>query len=222
MPTRDCVRRSIGVQNARKASRRPLVSLQEQRPPARWTPISLIIQEPLRSSPLSKSILIGSTTNLQTDGTSKSQVKSILEALVTVGHKKLEKGGIFLVPGFAKFVVVKKPATTARKGINPLTREPGEAGARDREGQAGEGRQGCRPHLRGLGRPYPAFRRIGRSFAQFSTRSERPNPELPCLGSGFRDLREHGLCHKREDRHEPTLQGAVSRCKISAAFKDRS
>lgn len=51
-------------------------------------------------------------------------MKSILEALVTVGHKELEKGGVFLVPGFAKFVVVKKPATKARKGINPLTREP--------------------------------------------------------------------------------------------------
>jgi len=28
------------------------------------------------------------------------------------------------VPGFAKFVVVKKPATKKRKGINPFTKEP--------------------------------------------------------------------------------------------------
>jgi DNA-binding protein HU-beta len=29
-----------------------------------------------------------------------------------------------LVPGFAKFVVVKKPATKARKGVNPFNGEP--------------------------------------------------------------------------------------------------
>jgi nucleoid DNA-binding protein len=31
---------------------------------------------------------------------------------------------VFLVPGFAKFVVIKKPATKERKGINPFTKEP--------------------------------------------------------------------------------------------------
>ena len=35
-----------------------------------------------------------------------------------------EKTGAFFVPGFAKFVVIKKPATKARKGINPFTKEP--------------------------------------------------------------------------------------------------
>jgi len=30
----------------------------------------------------------------------------------------------FLVPGFAKFVVIKKPATKSRKGTNPFTGEP--------------------------------------------------------------------------------------------------
>jgi nucleoid DNA-binding protein len=29
-----------------------------------------------------------------------------------------------VVPGFAKFVVIKKPATKARQGINPFTKEP--------------------------------------------------------------------------------------------------
>jgi nucleoid DNA-binding protein len=73
---------------------------------------------------LSKSALIDSITKLQTDGTSKRQVKSVVEALVSVGHKELKKSGVFVVPGFAKFVVVKKPATKARKGINPFTKEP--------------------------------------------------------------------------------------------------
>jgi DNA-binding protein HU-beta len=75
-------------------------------------------------SPLSKSALVEAITKLQTDGTSKRQVKSVVEAFVTVGHKELKKSGSFVVPGFAKFVVVKKPATKERKGINPFTKEP--------------------------------------------------------------------------------------------------
>ena len=29
-----------------------------------------------------------------------------------------------MLPGFAKFVVIKKPATKERHGINPFTKEP--------------------------------------------------------------------------------------------------
>ncbi|MGY2917845.1 HU family DNA-binding protein [Bradyrhizobium sp. USDA 3262] len=54
---------------------------------------------------------IATTTEL-----SKRDVKNVLDSLVDVGHKELKKAGVFLVPGFAKFVVVKKPATKARKG----------------------------------------------------------------------------------------------------------
>jgi len=53
----------------------------------------------------------------------KRDVKNVMDTLVDVGHKELKKNGIFLVPGFAKFVVVKKPATKARKGTNPFTGE---------------------------------------------------------------------------------------------------
>jgi DNA-binding protein HU-beta len=55
---------------------------------------------------------------------SKKDVKGVLETLATLGYKELKKTGVFLVPGFAKFVVVKKPATKARKGTNPFTGEP--------------------------------------------------------------------------------------------------
>ena len=54
---------------------------------------------------------------------SKRDVKNVLDMMVDVGHKELKKNGVFLVPGFAKFVVVKKPATKARKGTNPFTGE---------------------------------------------------------------------------------------------------
>jgi DNA-binding protein HU-beta len=58
------------------------------------------------------------------DGLTKKDVKGVLQGLVDVAHKELKKTGSFVVPGLAKFVVVKKPATKARKGINPFTKEP--------------------------------------------------------------------------------------------------
>lgn len=54
----------------------------------------------------------------------KRDVKGVLETLAEIGYKELKKNGLFLVPGFAKFVVIKKPATKARKGTNPFTGEP--------------------------------------------------------------------------------------------------
>lgn len=62
---------------------------------------------------------IAETTEL-----TKKDVKGVLENLATLGYKGLKKNGVFLVPGFAKFVVIKKPATKARKGTNPFTGEP--------------------------------------------------------------------------------------------------
>ena len=53
----------------------------------------------------------------------KKDVKGMMEALAEVGYKELKKNGVFVVPGFAKFIVVKKPATKARKGINPFNGE---------------------------------------------------------------------------------------------------
>jgi nucleoid DNA-binding protein len=54
---------------------------------------------------------------------SKRDIKGVIETLANVGYKELKKAGIFVVPGFAKFVVVKKPATKAREGTNPFTGE---------------------------------------------------------------------------------------------------
>ena len=75
-------------------------------------------------SPMSKSALVEAITKIVGDKVTKREVKDVLEALVTIGHKELKKAGVFVAPGFAKFVVVKKPATKERKGVNPFTGEP--------------------------------------------------------------------------------------------------
>ena len=53
----------------------------------------------------------------------RKDVKAVIESLAAIGYKELNKSGAFVVPGFAKFVVVKKPATKERSGINPFTKE---------------------------------------------------------------------------------------------------
>jgi DNA-binding protein HU-beta len=54
----------------------------------------------------------------------RKDVKAVIESLAAIGYKELNKSGAFLVPGFAKFVVIKKSATKERSGINPFTKEP--------------------------------------------------------------------------------------------------
>ena len=73
---------------------------------------------------MSKSELIQKLADEHSEKLTRKDVKGILESLASVGYKELKKTGTFLVPGFAKFVVIKKPATKARKGINPFTKEP--------------------------------------------------------------------------------------------------
>jgi nucleoid DNA-binding protein len=74
--------------------------------------------------PMTKTQLIQAIADAAGEDVSKKHVKSVLEALTNIGHKQLKKSGVFTLPGFAKFRVVKKPATKARKGTNPFTGEP--------------------------------------------------------------------------------------------------
>ncbi|MDR3464608.1 MAG: HU family DNA-binding protein [Xanthobacteraceae bacterium] len=73
---------------------------------------------------ITKSELIEKITAEHSEKLTKRDVKGVLESLASIGYKELKKSGVFLLPGFAKFVVIKKPATKARKGINPFTKEP--------------------------------------------------------------------------------------------------
>jgi nucleoid DNA-binding protein len=54
---------------------------------------------------------------------SRKQVAAVFESLNTQIKKSLRSGGLFTLPGLLKMKVVKKPATKAREGINPFTKE---------------------------------------------------------------------------------------------------
>ncbi len=60
----------------------------------------------------------------ESSSVSKNDVKSVIEHMAIVGYKELNESGEFVIPGFAKLSVVNKPATEARKGVNPFTKEP--------------------------------------------------------------------------------------------------
>jgi len=57
---------------------------------------------------------------------SKKEIASVFEAMSEMIAKDLGKKGpgIFVVPGLLKLKIVDKPATKARPGINPFTKEP--------------------------------------------------------------------------------------------------
>lgn len=56
---------------------------------------------------------------------SKKDVGAVVDALTDVinGHLKKNGAGTFTMPGLFKIKTVRKPATKARKGINPFTGE---------------------------------------------------------------------------------------------------
>ena len=56
---------------------------------------------------------------------SRKQVATVLDALAQQIKAAVGKRGpgVFAVPGLMKITVINKPATKARKGINPFTKE---------------------------------------------------------------------------------------------------
>jgi DNA-binding protein HU-beta len=73
---------------------------------------------------MSKSELIQEIAEGYAGKLTRDDVKGVLGSLASVGYKEIKRTGAFVVPGFAKFVVIRKPATKAHKGVNPFTKEP--------------------------------------------------------------------------------------------------
>jgi DNA-binding protein HU-beta len=116
--------------------------------------------EAKKAGSISKSALVNAVVEAAGDVTRK-QVKAVLDALSDIAYKELRKAGIFTLPGFAKFRVVKKPATKARQGINPFTKAaddvPAEAGEQVGPRASHQGDQG----LDGLRRPAARAQGLG-------------------------------------------------------------
>merc|ERR1712187_906647 len=57
-------------------------------------------------------------------GLKAKDVKAVGEGLVAVAGEELKKTGSFKLAGALNLKFKKKPATPARKGVNPFTKEP--------------------------------------------------------------------------------------------------
>ena len=106
-------------------------------------------KKPTAKKQMTKSELIQKLTDAHGDSLKRRDVKSLLETLAEIGYAELKKKGAFVLPGFAKLVVVKKPATKARKGINPFTGEP-TISRRSRPARSSRAARSRRPRTRSL------------------------------------------------------------------------
>jgi len=76
-----------------------------------------------RAKPMTKSEILSGIA--ETTELTRKQVSSVFEAMSGQIQKSLgSRGpGTYTVPGLMKLMVIRKPATPARKGINPFTGE---------------------------------------------------------------------------------------------------
>jgi len=71
--------------------------------------------------PMTKTVMISEISEIT--GLNKKQVNSVIDELSVIIERHIKKRapGKFILPGLIKIQVKQKPATKARKGINPFT-----------------------------------------------------------------------------------------------------
>merc|ERR1711964_197074 len=76
----------------------------------------------MKSGVLTQTQVIASVA--ESNGLKNKQVKGVIEALFGVACGEIKKNGNFKLAGFLNLKLKKKPASPAKKGINPFTKEP--------------------------------------------------------------------------------------------------
>merc|ERR1711904_211231 len=76
----------------------------------------------MKSGGLTQSQVVASVA--ETNGLKNKQVKGVIDALFGVAASEIKKNGNFKLAGMLNLKLKKKPATPAKKGINPFTKEP--------------------------------------------------------------------------------------------------
>ena len=77
---------------------------------------------PKTAGPRNKSGVLNAVS--EGTGLKRKEVATVMGALTALIANDMAKVGTFTLPGLAKMSVIKKPATKARSGINPFTKEP--------------------------------------------------------------------------------------------------
>jgi nucleoid DNA-binding protein len=112
--------KKAGAKAPKKAGKAPAVKAKAKKEP-RSVPTGPKSFEKVNKARTKSQIL--ATISDQT-GLSKKEIGSIFETLgALIGHDLTKGPGTFTVPGLMKVTITKKPATKARKGVNPFTGE---------------------------------------------------------------------------------------------------
>ena len=123
----------MAKRTTKKTTRRPAKKTAARKPAARKTtarkaPAAAAAKKPAKivaakDKPRTKSEVL--TIISDHVGISKKEAAHVFEVMGEMIEKDLKKGscGAFNVPGMMKVTVQRKPATKARKGINPFTGE---------------------------------------------------------------------------------------------------
>jgi nucleoid DNA-binding protein len=77
---------------------------------------------PKTAGPRNKSGVLNALS--EATGLKRKEVATVTGALAALIANDMAKIGTFTLPGLAKMSVIRKPATKARSGINPFTKEP--------------------------------------------------------------------------------------------------
>jgi len=109
--------------NRKPGKRKPAKAAARKAAPKAPAKKLVIGKGPIKKA-LSKSQVAGNIS--EETGLSRKDVKEVFNSLTRIMHRHLQNGaaGQFNLPGLLKCKVVRKPATKARKGINPFTGEP--------------------------------------------------------------------------------------------------
>ncbi len=80
-------------------------------------------QEAAPAKPMTKTEIVAALAD--STGLSKKEIVSVFDELSTLIGKNIGKRGpgVFNIPSLMKVKVIRKPATKARPGINPFTKE---------------------------------------------------------------------------------------------------
>merc|ERR1712070_1349617 len=76
----------------------------------------------MKSGVLTQTAVIASVA--ETNGLKNKEVKGVIEALFAVACGEIKKNGSFKLAGMLNLKLKKKPATPAKKGITPFTKDP--------------------------------------------------------------------------------------------------
>jgi nucleoid DNA-binding protein len=107
---------------ARKASKK-VTKKAAKKSPAKKSSATAARQLTAAKAPMTKSAMLDEIAG--NTGLARKQVSSVLDELGVLIERHLKKGaaGQFTLPGLMKIDVRRRPATKARKGINPFTGE---------------------------------------------------------------------------------------------------